>query len=416
MNFIKKYTKEEWSWILNDWGNSAYSLIITTAILPIYFKYVASNGGLSDIDSTAYWGYATAFGTLLISLVAPILGTLADYKGYKKKLFNIFSLCGIIMTFGLVFVPENNWVALLLVYIVSHMGFQGSNIFYDGFLVDVTTDKRMDDVSSMGYGLGYIGSALLFVVIMLLQITDGLGIIPVELVTKVCFILTGLWWLIFTIPFFKNIRQIHYVEKTGNPLLSSIKRISKTIKDISKHRHIVLFLIAYFFYIDGVDTIFTMATAVGMDMGIDSNSLILILLLINTIAFPFTIIYGKLAERFGTRPMIIVAIFVYVLICILALFMQTVTHFLLIGVLVGTSQGGIQALSRSYFAKIIPKEKANEFFGFYNIFGKFSAILGPIIFGFVTQVTSQIQFGFASLITLFTIGGLLFIFVKIQVK
>jgi Permeases of the major facilitator superfamily len=344
----------------------------------------------------------------MISLIAPILGTIADYKGYKKKLFNVFSLCGIIMTFGLVFVPENNWIALLLVYIVSHMGFQGSNIFYDGFLVDVTTDERMDDVSSMGYGLGYIGSAFLFVVVMLLQVTDGLGIVPVEYVTKVCFVLTALWWLLFTIPFFKNIHQIHYVEKTGNPILSSLKRMGETVREISKYRHVVLFLFAYFFYIDGVDTIFTMATAVGMDMGIDSNSLILILLLINTIAFPFTIIYGKLAERFGTKPMIIVAIAVYVLICVLALFMQTAVHFLLIGILVGTSQGGIQALSRSYFAKIIPKDKANEFFGFYNIFGKFSAIIGPIIFGFITQVTGSVQFGFASLITLFTVGGIFF--------
>lgn len=412
MKFWNSYTKEERSWILYDWANSAYSLIIVTAILPIYFKYVAGNAGVSGSESTAFWSYASSLGTLLISLSAPILGTLGDYQGYKKKLFNLFALSGMIMTFALALVPDKSWLALLAIYVLSHIGYQGANIFYDGFLVDVTSDERMDDVSSMGYGLGYIGSALLFVVVMLLQVTNGFGLMDTELVTKICFVLTGLWWFLFSFPFFKNVHQKYSIPKVKQPIKFSFLRLKQTILEISKYKKIVFFLIAYFFYIDGVDTIFTMATAFGIDMGVDSNMLIIILLVINIIAFPFTILYGKLARRFGNKPMILTAIGVYTIICIYALFMKTVLDFWILGVLVGTSQGGIQALSRSYFAQIIPKEKANEFFGFYNIFGKFSAILGPLLFGGMTHLTGNSQYGIASLIILFILGGLLFYRIK----
>lgn len=406
------FTKEEKSWLFYDWANSAYSLVIVTAILPIYFKYVAGNAGISDAASTAFWGYASSFGTLLISLLAPILGTIADYHGQKKKLFNRFAIAGMIMTFALALVPDNSWIVLLIVYIISHMGFQGANIFYDGFLTDVTTDERSDTISSYGYGLGYIGSALLFIVIMILQVTDGFGLMTTEWVTRICFVLTGLWWGCFSIPFFKNVHQVHGIPKQKHSIRLGFGRLLQTIKDISQYRQVAFFLIAYFFYIDGVDTIFTMATAFSVDMGIDSNMLIIILLVVNIVAFPFTILYGRLANRFGTKQMILVAVGVYVIICTYALFMETVLDFWILGFLVGTSQGGIQALSRSYFSRIIPKDKANEFFGFYNIFGKFSAILGPLIFSAMTQLTGQSQYGIASLIILFIIGAILLYFVN----
>lgn len=402
-----KFTKEEKSWILYDWANSAYSLVIVTALLPIYFKVVAGNSGISEANSTAFWGYASSIGTLIVSLSAPILGTIADYKGLKKKLFNIFAICGMIMTLALAFVPNHSWVALLIVYIISHVGFSGANVFYDGFLVDVTTDERNDKVSSYGYGFGYIGSALLFVVVMLLQIF-GAEPLGAEFVTKLSFVLTALWWLLFSIPFFKKVHQVHGIEQDRTPVRTSLKRIGETLKDIRKYRHIMFFLIAYFFYIDGVDTIFTMATAFGIDMGITSTTLIIILLVVNVVAFPFTILYSYFAKKFGTKPMILFAIGVYIVICILAMFMSKPIHFWLLGVLVGTSQGGIQALSRSYFARIIPKDRSNEFFGFYNIFGKFSAVLGPLIFGVMTQITGKSQYGIASLIVLFIVGGLMF--------
>ena len=407
-----KFTKEEKSWIMYDWANSAYSLIIVTAILPIYFKFVAGEAGVSDSASTAFWAYASSAGTLIVSLTAPILGTIADYRGYKKKLFNIFAICGIIMTFALAFVPNKSWIALLVVYILSHIGFQGANIFYDGFLVDVTTDEKADKISSYGYGLGYIGSALLFVVVMVLQVTNGFGMIGGTALIRICFVLTGIWWAGFSVSFFKNVKQVHSIEYQKKPIKQSMQRLKNTLKEISKYKEIVIFLIAYFFYIDGVDTIFTMATAFGMDMGIDSNTLIIILLVVNVVAFPFTILYGRLAKRYGTKPMILVAIVVYIGICIYALFMKTPLDFWILGIMVGTSQGGIQALSRSYFARMIPKEKANEFFGFYNIFGKFSAILGPLIFGYITHITGKSQYGIASLIVLFAVGAVMFGFSK----
>ena len=191
-----KFTKEEKSWIMYDWANSAYSLVIVTALLPIYFKFVATNGGVSEVNSTAYWGYASSIGTLIVSISAPILGTLADYQGYKKRFFYVFSLSGMITTLALAFVPDKSWLALLVVYIISSVGFSGANIFYDGFLVDVTTDERNDRVSSYGYGLGYIGSALLFVVVIILQLF-GSSVLGSELVTKLSFVLTALWWFVF---------------------------------------------------------------------------------------------------------------------------------------------------------------------------------------------------------------------------
>lgn len=405
-----KFTKEEKSWIMYDWANSAYSLVIVTALLPIYFKFVAGNAGVSEANSTAFWGYASALGTLIVSISAPILGTLADYKGYKKRFFMVFSLAGMITTLALAFVPEKSWIALLIVYIISSVGFSGANVFYDGFLVDVTTDERSDSVSSYGFGLGYIGSALLFVAVIILQVfaADTLG---TELVTKISFVLTALWWFAFTIPFFRDVHQIHGLEADPQPVRASLKRLGQTFRDIGKYRHIVFFLIAYFFYIDGVDTIFTMATAFGIDIGIDSTTLIVILLVVNIVAFPFTILYSYFAKKFGTKPLILIAIGVYVVICILAMFMSAPWHFWVLGLLVGSSQGGIQALSRSYFARIIPKDRSNEFFGFYNIFGKFSAVLGPIIFGLMTQITGKSQYGIASLIVLFIVGGTMLYFV-----
>lgn len=407
-----KFTREEKSWIMYDVGNSAYSLVIVTAILPIYFKAVATNAGISSHLSTSYWGYATSFGTLLISLLAPLLGTLADYKGYKKVLFSFFALCGIVMTFGLAVVPDQSWLILLIVYVISHMGFQGGNIFYDGFLIDVTDDERMDVVSSAGFGYGYIGSALLFICVMILQITNGFGVMSTVFVTRLSFILTAIWWGVFTYPILKNVSQINGIQPDKHPVQVSLKRLVGTLKEIRQYKQVMFFLIAYFFYIDGVDTIISMASTFGVDIGINSDHLIIILLIINIVAFPFTILYGRLSQRFGTKPMILVATGVYTIICIYALFMKTIIDFFILGFLVGTSQGGIQALSRSYYARLIPKDRANEFFGFYNIFGKFSAIIGPLIFGIMTQLTGKSQYGIVSLVVLFIIGGILFYFTK----
>lgn len=406
---MSKLTKKELSWAFYDWGNSAYSMTITSTILPIYFKMVASNSGMSSSNSTAFWGYAISLSTLIVSLLAPILGTIADYKGNKKKFFKAFFLLGTIATVFLALVPENKPILLLIVYGLTVVGFAGGNIFYDAFLVDVTEKERMDKVSSMGFALGYIGSTIPFIISIAIVLLTQNKILPITLALacKISFIITALWWGVFTIPLLKNVNQKYYIEKESKVIKSSFSRIFKTFKNINKNKKIFTFLIAYFFYIDGVDTIIGMATSYGTDLGISMTSLLVILLLTQFIAFPFTIIYGKLSEKFGAKKMLYIGIITYTCICIYGYFLKTTLDFWILAMAVGSAQGGIQAISRSYFAKIIPKENANEFFGFYNIFGKFAAIMGPFLVGLVTQITGETRNGIISLIILFIIGGIL---------
>ncbi|MBL4936532.1 MFS transporter [Clostridium sp. YIM B02515] len=401
--------KTEQSWALYDWANSAYSLTITTAVLPLYFKSVFQNAGGSAAVSTAYWGYASSISTLFLAIMAPILGTVADYKGYKKKLFNMFFIIGIMATACLSFVPDNNWILLLGFYILSAIGFSGTNIFYDAFLVDVTKEEKMDRVSTLGFGLGYIGSTIPFIISMAIIMLQQLKMLPLSAAaaSKISFFITAVWWLIFTIPMIKNVKQIHGIEIEPRPVKKSFIRIIHTFKDIKKHRKVFLFLLAYFFYIDGVDTIIKMSSAYGADLGIKPTSLLLILLITQFVAFPCAIIYGRLAQRFKGKIMLYVGIIIYTVICIYAFFLKTTLDFWILAMLVGTSQGGIQALSRSYFGKLVPKENSNEFFGFYNIFGKFAAVMGPFLMGIVTQITGKSNYGVFSIILLFIIGGLI---------
>ncbi len=404
-----KLSKTETSWALYDWGNSAYTLTVTSTILPLYFKSVFANAGGDASLSTAYWGYANSIATLVLALLAPILGTLADYKGYKKKFFSLFFVLGVIFTALLATVPDTYWPLLLVFYILTAIGFSGSNIFYDAFLVDVTTEKRMDRVSSLGYALGYIGSTIPFIFCMAIVILAQFGKIPLSVAgaSKLSFVITAIWWGVFTIPMLKRVNQEYGIEVEPNPVQNSFKRLSKTLKNIRSHKTVFLFLLAYFFYIDGVDTIIKMATSYGADLGISTTNLLIILLATQFVAFPFAILYGWLAGKFRGKTMLYVGILVYTFICIYAYFLDSTLDFWILAMLVGTSQGGLQALSRSYFGKLVPKENANEFFGFYNIFGKFAAIMGPFLVGIVTQLTGRTNNGVFSIILLFIIGGII---------
>lgn len=403
-----KLTKSEKSWVFYDWANSAYSMTITTALLPLYFKSVFQNAGGSSTLSTAYWGYANSAATLLLAIMAPILGTVADYKGYKKKFFSLFFILGAGSTAMLALVPNDNWVFLIILYVISAIGFSGANVFYDAFLTDVTTEGRMDRVSTLGFGFGYIGSTIPFIISMALVLLAQSKVlsIGVPAATKIAFVITSIWWIIFTVPMLKRVNQIHGIDIEPRPIANSFKRIGRTFANIKKHRGIFLFLLAYFFYIDGVDTIIKMSTSYGADLGISSSTLLIVLLVTQFVAFPFAIIYGRLAEKFKGKTMLYVGIIIYTIICIYAYFLKTSLDFWILAMLVGTSQGGIQALSRSYFGKLVPKESSNEFFGFYNIFGKFAAIMGPAIMGVVTQITGKSNYGIFSIIALFIVGGL----------
>lgn len=403
---LKRFTREEKSWIFYDWANSAQSAIIAAIILPIFFKTVAKGSGVADVDATAYWGYATSIGTLLCAVCAPFLGALGDLRGYKKKLFTFFLLVGVAGTALLAF--TGNWKLMLAFYILSTLGFNGSCVFYDGFLNDVTTAERMDKVSTYGYGLGYIGGSTIPLVaaLLLIQFGEKIGI-SAELATRFSFLLTAVWWLGFTVPMLKNVQQRFYVEREGNLFHQTFERMGRTLRDIAGHRAVLMFLIAYFFYIDGVGTIIHMATVFGDSCHLGSMDMMLVLLVVQIVAFPFAILYGKLASRLGARTMILVGIATYLLVCVVGFRLATLRDFLVLAVLVGTAQGGIQALSRSYFGKIIPQERSNEFFGFFDVFGKFSAVVGPALFGVVAQATGVANYGVLAVMAMFVVGGVI---------
>ncbi|WHZ05447.1 MFS transporter [Neobacillus sp. YX16] len=404
---MSRLTKQEKSWVFYDWANSAYSILITTAIFPLYFKAAADSAGLAGSTSTAYLGYANSFGTLLVSICAPILGTIGDFKGLKKRLFTFFVILGIAFTALLAVVPTNQWLILLICYIITVIGFGGANIFYDAFLVDVTSEERMNKISARGFAMGYIGSTIPFIIGIALILLSQQGVLPLSVTvsTQIAFAITAIWWGTFTIPMLKNVEQVYYVDRVAKPISTSFKKVFLTLKRIKAYRPLFLFLIAYFFYIDGVHTIITMSTAYGTDLGISSTNLLIILFATQVIAAPFAMLYGRLADKFTGKRMLLVGIFIYIIICIYAYFMKTTLDFWILAMLVGSSQGGIQALSRSYFAKLVPKENANEFFGFYNIFYKFASILGPALVGFTAQITGNTNAGVFSLVILFIIGG-----------
>ncbi len=403
-------TRQERSWILQDFGNSAYSIAITTALLPVFFKSYAATT-LTPTNATAFWGYANSFATILIVLMAPILGSLADYKGYKKKFFNFFVILAIVSTASLSLVGEDQWVLCLFIYVITVLGSTGASIFYDSFLTDVTTDEKMDMISSQGFGFGYLGGTLGFGVSMaLILLAPSIGM-PTILATKIAFIITAIWWLIFTLPFFRNVDQKYWLEGKPEKASKVFQKLGATFREIISDRNVLLFFIAYFFYIDGVHTIISMATPIAIDLnlGLSTNELLVILLLIQLVAFPCAILYGWLAKRWGSRIMITIGILTYCVLALFALTLDTRTDFLILAFLVASAQGGLQALSRSFFGKLIPKQKSAEYFGVFNIFGKISSIMGPILMGVVTQLTGRIQYGILSLGVLFVLGLIFFL-------
>jgi len=395
---MSKFTKQEISWILYDCGNSAYSMAITTALLPIYF-------GMFRTGNSMDLGYFNSLASILVAILSPILGTIADYKDKKRRFFLFFFLLGVFFTAALAIVPIGMWQLLIFFYILTAVGFSGANIFYDSFLVDTTSDERMDRVSTNGFAYGYIASIIPFgislAIVFVIGMDEYLGF-------QLGFVITALWWGLFTIPMIRNVKQKHYIEPEPNPIKNSFIRLGKTFKNIRSHKPVFIFLIAYFLYIDGVDTIIKMAVPYAQSvLGADSFDMFVllgILLIIQIIAFPFAIIYGRLAERFGTKRMIFVGILTYIVACIFAYGIDHINDIFILGAMIGSAQGGIQALSRSYYAKIIPKKNSNEFFGFYNVFGKFAAILGPFIMAFVTDVTGDPRNSILGIIPLFVLG------------
>lgn len=400
-----KLTKLEKYWIMLDVGNSAFVLLAAT-LLPIYFDTLATAGGLSDTQYLAYWGYATSICTLIIAVAGPVLGTIADTKNFKNKLFLGSVLLGAISCAFLG--TATHWLAFLVIYILAKIGCNSSIIFSDAMLTDITEVDRMDTVSSHGYAWGYIGSCIPFGIGLVLVLGGESFGLPVGTAMTITFILIGLWWVIVSMPLVKNYKQKYFVEISGDVVGESFKRLGRTFKEITKEKHIFLFLLAFFFYIDGVYTIIDMATAFGTALGLDSTGLLMALLVTQIVAFPSALIFGRMARKYDNRHLISICITAYTGIAIYAFFLQTQAQFWVLAICVGLFQGAIQALSRSYFAKIIPPEKAGEYFGLFDICGKGASFVGTTLVGVVSQVTGSINLGVAVIGVLFVIGLVLF--------
>ena len=400
-----KLTREEKNWILYDVGNSAFVLLVST-ILPIYFNYLAQGAGLTDAQYLAYWGYAASIATIIVAIMGPVMGTMADMKGVKKNLFTVTMLVGAVGCILLGFARQ--WLVFLVIYIIAKVGFSSSLIFYDAMLTDVTEDKRMDEVSSYGYAWGYIGSCIPFAVSLLLVLGAEVIGLTMEQAMMISFAIVAVWWFVMTLPLLKTYRQKHYVEKKPHAVRNGFARIGKTLANAKKEKKVFLFLIAFFFYIDGVYTIIDMATAYGSALGLDSVGLLAALLVTQIVAFPYAILFGRLAKRFRTDKLILVCISAYLFIAVFAIFLHTQLQFWILAVLVGMFQGGVQALSRSYFAKIIPAEQAGEYFGLMDICGKGAAFLGTTVVGVVTQLTGSMSRGVAMISLLFMFGIVFF--------
>lgn len=402
---MKNLTRQERSWVLYDVGNSAF-VMLTATIIPIYFKNIAEGMGISGADSTAYFGYASSLVTMIVAVLGPVLGAVADMQGMKKPVFACLMAVGVLGCAGLA-VP-GGWLFFLGIYVIAKVGYQGSLIFYDSMLSDVTTEDRVDQVSAHGYAWGYIGSCIPFVASILLVLNaDSIGIGTVK-ATMAAFLLNAVWWLVMTLPLLKGFEQTCYVERQRSSVSGSFQRLSGVLREIRQDKKILWFLAAFFFYIDGVYTIIDMATSYGKDVGISDTSLMMALLLTQVVAFPCSILFGMLAKRVEGGKLIQISILGYFGVVLFALQLDKAWEFWFLAVWVAVFQGGIQALSRSYFTKTIPKDRTAEYFGFYDIFGKGAAFMGTMLVGVASQVSGSSRSGVGMLALLFLAGFVLF--------
>ena len=401
-----KYTKLERNWVMYDVGNSAL-VLLNTSVVPIYFN--AINTGAHPAELVTAWANAQTVASLVVALLMPVLGSLADYAGNKIKFFIGFFLTGLVLCLAQALPMAA--LPFLVVYVLCTIGLNSSMTFYDAMLTDVTTDERMDTVSSSGYAWGYVGSTVPFIVCLAL-IFGGPSVLGLDTMfcTRLSFVITGAWWLAFTLPLIRTYKQKYGKERGkddtfGRIVARTFSELGETMGRIARDKVLLTYMIAFFFYIDGVHTVISMATSYGSALGIDSTQLVLALLVTQFVAFPSAIIYGKLAGKFGTLRMIIVAVVAYVCIVLFAaFFLKTAAEFWILAILVGLFQGGIQALSRSYFGKIIPKEHSNEYYGFFDIFGRYASVMGTFLVGVITAATQNASLGVLSIGILLVVG------------
>ena len=413
----QKFTKLEKSWILYDVGNSAFTLLVST-LLPIYFNALATSAGVEENMYLSYWGYAGSIATILVALIGPICGTLSDRKGFKKPLFLLCVLLGVAgcAALGL----AKGWLLFLGIYIIGKVGFHSSLVFYDSMLPEITTEQRIDKVSTHGYAWGYIGSVIPFVICLALVLfgeSFGLGATAAMVIS---FLITAAWWAIFTLPLMRRYRQTACVERGEHPVADAFRQLANTFRKAREQKHIFMYLLAFFFFINGVYTIIDMATAYGTDLGLDTTGLLLALLLTQIVAFPCAILFGKFSANQDSAKLIKICILCYTGIVMFAVFLVAQWQFWLLATLVGMFQGAIQALSRSYLGKIVSTEQSGEFYGLMDICGKGASFLGMALVGFINQITADVEvnvFGLrlqnanlavSVLVLLFIVGYILF--------
>ncbi len=411
-----KLTPLEKSWILYDIGNSAFTLLVST-LIPIYFNSLAGAAGISEDMYLSYWGYAGSISTILVAIIAPICGTLSDRK-FKKPIFLLTVILGCVACAALGI--TTHWLFFLGIFILAKVGFHSSIVFYDSMLPEVTTEKRMDNVSSMGYAFGYIGSVIPFVICLVLVLFAETFGMTMGTAMVIAFLITAAWWAIFSLPLLKNYKQTAFMEKKGTAVGDTFRQLFNTFKEAKKEKHVFVYLIAFFFFINGVYTIIDMATAYGNALGLDTTGLLLALLVTQIVAFPCAIIFGRLSAKYDTALLIKVCIICYTCITLFGMFLVSLWQFWMLAVLVGMFQGGVQALSRSYLGKIIPAERSGEFYGLMDICGKGASFVGTTLVAFVNQIAAGVEihiFGITlvnanlavgALIILFIIGYLLF--------
>jgi len=412
-----KLTKLERSWILYDVGNSAFTLLVST-LLPIYFNALATSAGVDENMYLSYWGYAGSIATILVAFIGPICGTLSDRRGFKKPIFLLCVALGVLgcAALGL----AKGWLLFLGIFILAKVGFNGSLVFYDAMLPEITTEGRMDNVSSLGYAWGYIGSVIPFVLCLVLVLAGGSFGLDQTTAMIIAFLITAAWWAIFTLPLTRRYKQQAYVEPGIHPFADAFRQIAQTFRKAKEQKHVFMYLLAFFFFINGVYTIIDMATAYGTDLGLDTTGLLLALLLTQIVAFPCAIAFGKFSANHDSGKLIKICILCYTGITLFAVFLVAQWQFWLLATLVGMFQGAIQALSRSYLGKIVAAEHSGEFYGLMDICGKGASFLGMALVGFINQITADVQvnlFGLqlqnsnlavSTLVILFIIGYIFF--------
>ena len=404
------------SWALYDWANSAFATVMMAGFFPIFFRDVWSAGEASP-SITFRLGLANSIASLVIVALGPVLGAIADSGSRRKRFLMAFMALGVTTTGALTWVAMGRWQLALVLFVLSTVGFLGANVFYDALIVSVTSEDRYDVVSALGYAFGYLGGGVLFAVCVAMTLWPArFGLGGVEQAVRLSFLLTAMWWAVFSIPLFVAVREQGSAVRTslGSAVRGGLSQLATTFREVRRLKTVVLFLLAYWLYIDGVDTIIRMAVDYGMALGFGRNGLILALLITQFVGFPAAIAFGRIGTRLGAKTGILIGIGVYVAVTVWAFFMDSTWEFYALAVTIGLVQGGVQALSRSFYARLIPPEKSAEFFGFYNMLGKFAAVIGPALMGWVGVLTGNPRLAILSILVLFVGGGVLLVSVKQQ--